>query len=192
MRITGGLARGIVLDVPQKGEVRPATDFVRERIFGRLSTAIQNACVLDCFAGTGAYGLESLSHGAQHVCFLEKDPHVVPVLRDNCEKVCKSLQRDVSSTVRIFSADVFHFDLSHLDLPIDYIFLDPPYRFWEENTAVLFGLFQNLASSFPESRIVTEYPSQFVWTEQIPWEPIYPIQPRKKKNAPEINVFRKR
>ena len=72
MRITGGLARGIALDVPKKGEVRPATDFVRERIFGRLATAIQNTNVLDCFAGTGAYGLEALSRGAQHVCFVEK------------------------------------------------------------------------------------------------------------------------
>ena len=77
MRITGGLARGIILDVPKKGEVRPATDFIRECIFGRLATAIQGAYVLDCFAGTGAYGLEALSRGAQYTCFLEKDSKVL-------------------------------------------------------------------------------------------------------------------
>ena len=192
MRITGGLARSIVLDVPSKGEVRPATDFVRERIFGRLATAIQGACVLDCFAGTGAYGLEALSRGAQHVCFLEKDPQVVPILRANCEKVCKSLQRDPASAIKIFSADVFHFDLSHLELPINYIFLDPPYRFWEECTVDVLHLLEVFAQSFPESRLVIEYPAQFIWTEQIPWKPIYPAQSRKKKDTPEINVFRRR
>ena len=192
MRITGGLARGIILDVPKKGEVRPATDFVRERIFGRLSAVIQDIHVLDCFAGTGAYGLEALSRGAQHVCFLEKDPQVVCVLRNNCEKVCKSLQREVISAISIFSADAFHFDLSRLDLPINYIFFDPPYRFWEEHTAALLGLLEDLAQEFPESRMVIEYPSQFIWTEQMPWEPIYSTPARKKKNSPEINLFQRR
>ena len=192
MRITGGLARGIILDVPKKGEVRPATDFVRERIFGRLATAIQNACVLDCFAGTGAYGLEALSRGAQHVCFLEKDPQVVSILRTNCEKVCKSLQKDASSAVKIFSADAFQFDFARLDLPIHYIFLDPPYRFWEEGRTEMLRLLGKLAQAFPESRLVIEHPSQFTWNEPIPWAPIYPPQARKKKNVPEINVFRRR
>ena len=192
MRITGGLARSIVLDVPTKGEVRPATDFVRERIFGRLATNIQGACVLDCFAGTGAYGLEALSRGAQQVCFLEKDPHVISVLRANCEKVCKSLKKDMALAVKIFSGDAFHFDLSRLELPTNYIFLDPPYRFWEECTADVCHLLEGLAQRFPESQLVIEYPAQFVWTEQIPWEPIYPAPSRKKKDAPEINVFRRR
>ncbi len=192
MRITGGLARGIALDVPKKGEVRPATDFVRERIFGRLATAIQNTNVLDCFAGTGAYGLEALSRGAQHVCFVEKDLRVVSVLRNNCAKVCKSLQREVSSAVSIISVDAFHFDFSRLEFPINYIFFDPPYRFWEECSAAMLNLLEKLAQIFPKSQMVIEYPSQFIWSEQIPWEPIYPIPSRKKKNVPENNLFRKR
>ena len=192
MRITGGLARSIVLDVPSKGEVRPATDFVRERIFGRLGTTLQNAYVLDCFAGTGSYGLEALSRGAQNISFLEKDPQVIPVLRANCEKVCKSLQSDIASAIKIFSADAFHFDLSHLELPINYIFLDPPYRFWEAHTANVLHLLEALAKHFPESRLVIEYPAQFAWSESIPWIPIYPLQACKRKNTPEINVFRSR
>ena len=192
MRITGGLARGIVLDVPKKGEVRPATDFVRERIFGRLATAIQDTHVLDCFAGTGAYGLEALSRGAQQVCFLEKDPNVVATLRNNCEKVCKSAQRDIRTCTQIIAVDVFHFDLSRLNFDVNYVFFDPPYRFWNENLNNILGFFEKLAENFPESQMVAEYPSQFVWTEQIPWEPIYPLDTRLKTNAPGINLFRKR
>lgn len=192
MRITGGLARGIVLDVPKKGEVRPATDFVRERIFGRLATAIQDAHVLDCFAGTGAYGLEALSRGAQQVCFLEKDPNVVVSLRNNCEKVCKSAQRDVRTCTQIISTDVFHFDLSRLESPVNYVFFDPPYRFWEEKLNDILSFFEKLSENFPEAQMVVEYPSQFAWTEQIPWKPIYPLDTPLKTNAPGINLFRKR
>lgn len=192
MRITGGLARGIVLDVPKKGEVRPATDFVRERIFGRLATAIQDAHVLDCFAGTGAYGLEALSRGARQICFLEKDPNVVATLRNNCEKVCKSAQRDVRTCTCIISTDVFHFDLSRLESPVNYVFFDPPYRFWEEKLNDILSFFEKLSEVFPEAQMVVEYPSQFAWTEQISWKPIYPLDTCLKTNAPEINLFRKR
>lgn len=192
MRITGGLARGIVLDVPKKGEVRPATDFVRERIFGRLSGNIKDKHVLDCFAGTGAYGLEALSHGASHVCFLEKDPHVIPVLQRNCEKVCKSMQIDVRTHVTISQTNVFHFNLFQWDSSIDYIFFDPPYRFWKECLKDLCSFFEKSAQRFPECQMIIEYPSQFVWTDAIPWIPVYPICPRKKADSPEINLFKKR
>ena len=77
MRISGGTARGILLDVPQKGEVRPATDFSRERIFNQISSHINHTIVWDCFAGTGAYGLEALSRGAKKCLFFEKDPQVI-------------------------------------------------------------------------------------------------------------------
>lgn len=192
MRITGGAARGIVLDVPKKGEVRPATDFVRERIFGRLVNVIQGVCVLDCFAGTGAYGLEALSRGAKFVCFLEKDLHVAATLRNNCEKVCKSAQREMCTSVKIISTDVFHFDPSRLDFSVDYIFFDPPYRFWDENLDDIINFLEQLAEIYPESRLIAEYPAQFDWTEKIPWKPVYLSNTRKKLNAPEINVFQKR
>ena len=192
MRITGGLARGIVLDVPQKSEVRPATDFVRERILGRLATTIQGSYVLDCCAGTGAYGLEALSRGAKHVCFLEKNPQIAAVLQNNCKNVCKSLQSDVDSVVKIFLSDVFFFDFSGLEFPINYIFFDPPYSFWEENRAGIRNFLEKLAHVFPESRMVIEYPSHFVWTEQMPWQPIYPQNNRKKKYAPQVNLFQPR
>lgn len=192
MRITGGLARGIVLDVPKKGEVRPATDFVRERIFGRLADNVKGAYILDCFAGTGAYGLEALSRGARHVCFLEKNPHVVAVLRNNCEKVCKSIQSNATAAVKIFSDDVFRFDVSRLDFPINYIFFDPPYRFWNECIEDILSFLERIVQNFPDSQMVMEYPSQFIWTDSIPWKPVYPLDSRKKTNTPEINLFRRR
>ena len=64
MRVTGGIARGIQLRVPTQGGVRPATDYIREAVFNSLAAFVPGTAVLDLFAGTGAYGLESLSRGA--------------------------------------------------------------------------------------------------------------------------------
>jgi len=190
MRITGGSARGILLDVPPKGEVRPATDFTRERIFNCIGPAIQEAVVLDCFAGTGAYGLEALSRQAKMCVFLEQDPHVISTLRSNCEKVCKSAQRNLQTAVKIINTDVFVFDLSAID-GVDYLFFDPPYRFWKEDKEQIFSFFERIGEKFPQITLALEYPSQFSWPPNIPWQPLYPIKPSKKKNAPAINLFKR-
>ena len=65
MRIIAGTARGTQLAVPSSG-TRPTQDRVREAIFSALQArgATEDACVLDLFAGSGAYGFESLSRGA--------------------------------------------------------------------------------------------------------------------------------
>lgn len=191
MRITGGAARGIVLDVPQKGEVRPATDFTRERIFNCIGPAIQDAVVLDCFAGTGAYGLEALSRNAKTCVFLEQDSQVISSLKANCEKVCKSAQKSFNETVKIVNTDVFNFKLNSL-LTIDYLFFDPPYRFWEEETGKIFRFFDDIAQHSPEAVLALEYPSQFAWPCNSQWQPVYPVKPSKKKNAPAINLFKLR
>ena len=54
MRITGGIARGIPLILPARGEIRPATDYLREAVFSSLGALVGGAAVLDCNAGTGA------------------------------------------------------------------------------------------------------------------------------------------
>ena len=70
MRIVGGKYRGTVLTNVGKGDIsaqlRPTADRVRESIFnllinGGYGNLVENAKVLDLFAGTGALGL-SLIH----------------------------------------------------------------------------------------------------------------------------------
>ncbi len=189
MRITGGAARGIILDVPQKGEVRPATDFARERIFNCIGPLIKNAIVLDCFAGTGAYGLEALSRNAQKCLFVEQDLNVITVLKSNCIKVCKSAQRLVEASVNIFNIDVFKLNLDKIGV-VDYLFFDPPYRFWETSRNKIFDFFNRIANVSPKTVLALEYPSQFIWPSDSQWQPLYPIKPSKKKNAPVINLFK--
>ena len=189
MRITGGLARSIVLDVPQNMGVRPATDFTREQIFNRIASKIVGAQVLDCCAGTGAYGLEALSREAKHITFIEKNIRVARLIQCNCDKICKSIQKEPQLCTKIFTADVFRFDFSILNVKFDYIFFDPPYFFWEEYKNSIYELLKKWAKEYPATTLVIEYPSQFVWPTLIPWGPIYPTKTSSKVNSPTINLF---
>ena len=44
---------------------------------------IENASCLDAFSGSGALGFESISRGAKHCVFLEKNKVAAKALKDN-------------------------------------------------------------------------------------------------------------
>lgn len=97
MRITGGRARGINLQSPQKGDTRPATDYLREAVFASLGpSVVGDARVLDCFAGTGAYALEAMSRGAASATLVEQNAGAVRCIRQNAQAVAKSAGFDAA------------------------------------------------------------------------------------------------
>lgn len=65
MRIVGGEWRGRRLVGPKAEGIRPTSDRLREALFNVLAhaydDAVEDAVVLDLFAGTGALGFEALS-----------------------------------------------------------------------------------------------------------------------------------
>jgi 16S rRNA (guanine966-N2)-methyltransferase len=60
---------------PAGDSTRPTSDRVREAVFNALwsRAAIEDARVLDLFAGSGAMGIEALSRGASHATFVDTD-----------------------------------------------------------------------------------------------------------------------
>ena len=54
---------------------------MRETLFNWLAPRLSGARCLDLFAGSGALGLESLSRGAAHVTFVERDGAAARELR---------------------------------------------------------------------------------------------------------------
>lgn len=80
--------------------------------------------MLDLFAGSGALGLEALSRGASHVCFVESNRSVLQVLRRNIEVL------DVASRSEVRTADALTV-VSGLarscSRPWDLVLADPPY-----------------------------------------------------------------
>jgi 16S rRNA (guanine966-N2)-methyltransferase len=128
MRITAGIHRGRNLTSPKGSDTRPTSDRARESIFNILrhgrwqEEVLEEATVLDVFAGTGALGLEALSQGAKHAAFIERDPVAAALCQDNIDAL--------GETGR---AKVFKFDAAlpvprPLSLePRSLVFLDPPY-----------------------------------------------------------------
>ena len=126
MRIVGGKHKGARIFAPDDRRTRPTSDRVREAIFNILMHGIdgftvENARVLDLFAGTGALGLEALSRGARFVQFVDDAAEARGIIRRNADQLgeigrCKIWRRDAS---RLGPAAP--------QPPFDLVFADPPY-----------------------------------------------------------------
>jgi 16S rRNA (guanine966-N2)-methyltransferase len=111
---------------------RPTSDRVKESIFSKLDSLglIEDANVLDLFAGTGSLGLEAASRGAAEVIFVEKDRPAFELLRANISAVSKALSlQNQKPELRSKNQDAFR-AVRSLNLGFfDLVFLDPPYEF---------------------------------------------------------------
>jgi 16S rRNA (guanine966-N2)-methyltransferase len=118
MRIIAGKAGRIAIKVPP-AVARPTTDFVRQAIFSILGERVENARVLDLFAGSGALGLEALSRGAASCVFVDEHRQASAVIAENLAKSRLEGGRVVKTEVVSFlKRDAASYDL---------IFADPPY-----------------------------------------------------------------
>jgi 16S rRNA (guanine966-N2)-methyltransferase len=99
---------------------------VREALFN-LVGPVEDAAVLDLFAGSGALGLEALSRGARRCVFAEADGAACRVIRENLETLgltgAQVLQRDALAVLREEVAAPRRYDL---------VLLDPPYERWSD------------------------------------------------------------
>ncbi|MDT3253314.1 16S rRNA (guanine(966)-N(2))-methyltransferase [Serratia sp. root2] len=119
IRIIGGQWRGRKLPVPNSPGLRPTTDRVRETLFNWLAPVIQGARCLDCFAGSGALGLEALSRYAGSATLLEFERPVAQQLEKNL-----ALLQGKGTVV---NTNTLHW-LAGNGQPFDVVFLDPPFR----------------------------------------------------------------
>tara|TARA_B100000900_G_scaffold58553_1_gene44058 strand:- start:344 stop:904 length:561 start_codon:yes stop_codon:yes gene_type:complete len=130
MRIIGGNLKGQKIFFPQGNETRPLRDLVKESIFNIINNSnkfqiqIEKSIVLDLFSGTGSFGLECISRGANKVYFVENHPPSFVVLNKNIEKL------KVFKKCDLFNENCFSFfNLVELkNKKFDLIFLDPPYK----------------------------------------------------------------
>lgn len=87
----------------------------------RLLPLLQDARVLDLFAGSGALGLEALSRGAAHVTFVEIAAPSLKALRANIGTL------DVGDRVTVHRADALRFAERLAPGTFDLALADPPY-----------------------------------------------------------------
>lgn len=123
MRIISGVSKGRKILSPEGMGTRPTLDRIKESIFNIIQNRLQDAIVLDVFAGTGSLGLEAASRGASQCFLVDKGDTTFKYLKQNVENlnfthICKCFNIDSYEALKDFSNKKFQFDL---------IFIDPPY-----------------------------------------------------------------
>ena len=126
MRIIAGSRKGHTIHAPKGLDTRPTGDRVREAAFNLIGP-VDDARVLDLFAGSGAMGLEALSRGAARVVFVESD-------RDAQRAIERNLDR-----LRLTGATVLRDDAIHTlaaetraGRTYDLVLVDPPYAMFAD------------------------------------------------------------
>ncbi len=122
MRITGGKAKGRILQFPSLSKERPTSDFLREALFNLLGP-LTGKSFLDLFAGSGSVGIEAASRGAKEIVFIEKDKKLAAITQKNIvacnlDENCRIIARDFSAGLRDLFNNKYEFDV---------VFADPPY-----------------------------------------------------------------
>ena len=120
MRIIAGAHRGRRIAAPKGKDTRPTSDRVRENAFNLIGP-VDDAEVLDLFAGSGALGLEALSRGAVKAEFVEVHRDALSALKANI----KTLKVDERTTIHRVDAMKFVEQLQPGQY--DVAFADPPY-----------------------------------------------------------------
>jgi 16S rRNA (guanine966-N2)-methyltransferase len=124
VRVISGSARGRRLLAPEGTDTRPTPDRVREATFNALGSlrAVEEAAVLDLFAGSGAMGIEALSRGASRVTFVDSDLRARRAIEANLAACGLSAGADVVATPveRFIAGTQRRWDLALLDPPYDY------------------------------------------------------------------------
>lgn len=161
-----GSRKGHRIAAPRGVVTRPTGDRVREAAFA-LVGPVEDAAVLDVFAGSGAMGLEALSRGATRCVFVERDRAACRVIEQNLEKLrlrgAVILCQEALRALREERARRHRFDL---------VLVDAPYEEWERYAAPLGELLPELLEDDgltvveTASRVEPELPLQLVTTRR--------------------------
>ena len=104
---------------------------MREAVFSIVGP-VEEARVLDLFAGSGAMGLEALSRGAASCVFVERDRHACRVIEQNLQRL-----RLESGVVRCDLAARALRDEAARGHSYDLVLVDSPYDEWGRHEGAL-------------------------------------------------------
>ena len=134
MRVISGRFKGMALATPKPG-TRPTTDRTKEAIFSHLDSwgVLDDARVLDLFAGTGALGIEALSRGARELVAVESAAPAAALIARTLTALKRNRAWEPGMSARVIKARAEKYAASASAVaPFDVIFIDPPYAFETE------------------------------------------------------------
>ena len=146
VRIIGGAWRSRIITFPDRQELRPTPDRVRETLFNWLGQDLTGKRCLDLFAGSGALGFEAASRGAKEVLMVERERGAYAALEANRTALG-------ASQVKIVRADALDFLRSARGV-YDVVFLDPPFGATAAAAAVWDALFELLPRSLAQGALI--------------------------------------
>jgi len=121
VRIIAGSRKGHRISAPKGRDTRPTGDRVREAAFNLIGP-VDDADVLDLYAGSGAMGLEALSRGAARATFVEADRQACRAIDANLDKLrltgARVVQADAARALALEASSGRRYDL---------VLVDPPY-----------------------------------------------------------------
>ena len=120
VRINAGVWRSRLLKFPDVEGLRPTPERVRITVFNWLGQELTGKTCLDLFAGTGAFGFETLSRNAKNVTMVENSRPAYKALLQN-QAMLKA------ENCQILNQDALLF-LANNTQKFDVIFCDPPYN----------------------------------------------------------------
>jgi 16S rRNA (guanine(966)-N(2))-methyltransferase RsmD len=126
MRIIAGKYKGRKIGFPD--HIRPTQDKVRQAIFDTLGQDFKGRVVLDLFAGSGAFGLEAFSRGAENIVFVDIERKCNLLMKNNLDGLGLVLRS--CPNVELYRQDAFRAIAiaAKKKRKFDVIFADPPYH----------------------------------------------------------------
>ena len=167
MRVISGRFKGVALTTPKAG-TRPTTDRTKEAIFSHLDSwgVLDDARVLDLFAGTGALGIEALSRGALSAVFVVNNRQAVTCIRENLTKTKLMPQAEIMSVDCQTAIDRLENGKRHFDI----VFMDPPYN--KQLEKEMLERMQHVSFIDEDTMIIIEasLETEFDWLEAYGYE----------------------
>lgn len=127
MRIIAGSLKNMEIKAPKGSKTRPTSSKVREAIMSMLLPWLDEAVIIDIFAGSGGFGLEALSRGSSKVLFIEKDSGTCAILKSNISNA-KNRDPGIECTVKKLDAFKLSEKLASEYLEPTIVWADPPYE----------------------------------------------------------------
>ncbi len=150
IRIIGGTWGGRRIETPPGDATRPATDAFRGRLVNILGPGLDGIRVLDLFAGSGAFGLECLSHGAQIAVMVERARAAVETIRRNVAALAPP-----EGAAVVVAGDVYRMPAAvAAHAPFDVVVVAPPYPHFAAERARLTATLATLTPMLAPDAVV--------------------------------------
>jgi 16S rRNA (guanine966-N2)-methyltransferase len=146
MRIIAGKFGGRTFRAPKGLQTRPTASRAREALFSILGD-LEGKVVVDCYAGSGALGLEALSRGARLVVFIEHSSLALKAIAANLT----ALKANDSARILACSVLQARTQLQRL-APIDLVLADPPWAIAQSALHEVAQVTQGLLA--PDAKVV--------------------------------------